>query len=54
VAADQLGQIYTSVPSTTVGTAGSISGGLYDALELQYIGNNTFTILSYAGDLIVQ
>jgi hypothetical protein len=51
-------QIYTSVPaalqSTTVGTAGSISGGQYDAIELQYVGNNTFTILSSEGSLAAQ
>jgi hypothetical protein len=54
------GRIYTSVPtshviqSTTVGTAGSLSGGQYDAIELQYIGNNTFTVLSNEGYLCVQ
>jgi hypothetical protein len=50
--------IYTSSPSavgsTTVGTAGSISGGRCDAVELQYIGNGTFTVLSHAGYLEVQ
>jgi hypothetical protein len=33
---------------------GSISGEQYDAIELQYIGNNTFTVLSYKGYLVVQ
>jgi hypothetical protein len=50
------GQIFTStaIQSTTVGTAGSISGAQYDAIELQCIGNNTFIVLSYAGYLTVQ
>jgi hypothetical protein len=47
-------QIYTSSPNTSVGTAGSISGGQYDAIELQCIGNNTFTVLSNEGYLTVQ
>ncbi len=52
VAAD--GQIWTSTPNTTVGTAGSISGGQYDAIELQFIGNNTFDVLSHEGYLTMQ
>ncbi len=52
------GAIYTSqptaVPSTTFGTAGSISGGQNDAIELQYVGNGTFTVLSHRGYLEVQ
>jgi hypothetical protein len=48
------GLIWTSSPSTTVGTAGSISGGQYDAIELQYAGNNTFTVLCYTGSFVVQ
>ena len=48
------GQIYTSTPNTTIGTAGSISGGQYDAIELQCIGSNTFTVLSNEGYLTVQ
>ena len=52
------GAIFTSQPSavgsTTVGTAGSMSGGQYDAVELQYIGNNTFMVLSHEGYLEVQ
>jgi len=49
--------VYTSSatkPSTTVGITGSISGGQYDAIELQYIGSNKFMILSHEGHLIVQ
>lgn len=49
------GQIYTAaIYVTTTGAAGSIAGRQYDALELQYIGSNTFLVLSYAGHLAVQ
>jgi hypothetical protein len=48
------GLIWTSSPRTTIGTAGSISGGQYDAIELQYAGSNTFTVLSYTGSFEVQ
>ena len=52
------GQVYTSeatqATATTTGTAGSISGGQYDAIALQYIGNNTFSVLNYTGTLDVQ
>ncbi|HUL01279.1 MAG TPA: hypothetical protein VLX29_10570 [Nitrospirota bacterium] len=52
------GGIYTFFPpwiqSTTPGTTGSISGGQYSAVELQYIGNDKFMILSHEGDLIVR
>ena len=55
VAADSGDRIYTSdAVTTTPGTAGSISGGQYDAIELQYIGNHTFTVLNYTGSLVVQ
>jgi len=49
--------VYTSSatkPSTTIGITGSISGGQYDAIELQYIGSDKFIILSHEGHLIVQ
>ena len=52
------GQIYTSTPSsvlpsstTTVGTAGYLTGGQLTALELQYIGNGQFMPLSYVGTI---
>jgi len=52
------GQLYTSITSaiasTTVGITGSIVGLQYDAITLQYLGNNTFTVLSFAGSLSVQ
>lgn len=40
-------------PGTVLSSGGTISGAQYDAIELQYIGNNTFTVLNYAGDLTV-
>ena len=40
--------------STTPGTKGSISGGQYSAIELQYIGNDKFMILSHEGNLLVR
>jgi hypothetical protein len=55
VAVEQTGQIYTSPPSTTTsGTGGSISGSLSDAIELIYLGNGLFNVLSHEGDLTVQ
>jgi hypothetical protein len=53
-AAEWTGAVYTSQPSTTPGIAGSIAGVQYDAIKLQYIGANTFTILSHEGNLTVQ
>ena len=37
----------TIIASTTVGTAGSISGGQQDALELQYVGGGVFMPVGY-------
>lgn len=58
VAVEEGGLVYTSEPtalqSTTVGTTGAIGGEQYDAIELQYVGNNTFTILSSEGQLAAQ
>ncbi len=47
-------QILTSDARTTVGTSGSIAGKQYDAIEVQYIGGNVFSVLSHEGDLSVQ
>jgi hypothetical protein len=47
------GQIHTSIASTTPGTAGAISGTSSDAIELQYMGGGTFSVLSHEGDLSV-
>ena len=35
--------------TTTVGTSGYIAGGQSTAIELQYVGNNQFLQLSFAG-----
>jgi len=49
------GGIYISQPAfsftTTVGTSGSLVGGMLSAAELQYIGNNQFMLLSHEGTL---
>ena len=49
------GGIYVSVASTlsatTVGTAGYIIGAQGSAVELQYVGNNQFMPVSYAGNI---
>ena len=45
------GQIYTYDAQTTAGTGGWLSGGKDDAVELQYIGDNTFLVLSHEGSL---
>ncbi len=34
-------------------TTGTISGAQYDAIELQYIAPNTFSVLSFAGNLVI-
>jgi hypothetical protein len=44
--------ISTSVSTTTPGSAGSISGSQYGAIELQYVGNENFAILSSNGVLV--
>jgi hypothetical protein len=38
-------------PSTTVGTTGYVSGGRNCAIELQYIGGDTFVPISHEGSL---
>ena len=54
------GQIHTYgsygsvISETMTGTGGSLSGGRSDAVELQYIGDNTFIVLSYVGSLSAQ
>jgi hypothetical protein len=51
-------QLYTSAPvpreRTTVGAAGWISGRQYEAITLQYVGNNKFVVFDFTGDLIVK
>ncbi len=48
------GPIYTSIASTTRGQTGSISGGQTDTIELQYLGNGMFSVLSHEGQLAIQ
>lgn len=54
VAVDSGGQIHTSIASTTPGVTGTLSGGQYDAIELQYLGNGMFSVLSSEGSLSAQ
>ena len=37
--------------SSSATTTGPISGAQYDAIELQYVGNNTFSVLNFAGSV---
>lgn len=46
--------LYHSIPRTTYGTSGAIQGGQFESIELQYIGNDTFTVLSHNGNLTVE
>lgn len=48
------GRIYVSVATTLPGAAGSISGGASDAIELQYVGNGMFNVLSHEGRLTIR
>jgi hypothetical protein len=60
VACDMSGQIYTystnsfTMGDTTIGTGGYLSGSQNDAVELQYIGADTFLPLSHEGSLGAQ
>jgi len=61
VAVSNYGKIYTSssmfaasLDTTTSGTAGSLSGAMGDAVELQYIGGDTFVPISHEGSLGAQ
>ena len=50
VAAISPGAIYTTrFGSTSVGTAGGLTGGQRTAVELQYIGNHQFLRISHEG-----
>jgi photosystem II stability/assembly factor-like uncharacterized protein len=48
------GPIYTASWLGSGVKSGFLSGKQFDAVELQYIGNNTYTILSHEGDLFAQ
>lgn len=54
LAPDYTGQLYTSIASTSSGAGGSVSGRQYEAVELQYVGNGVFSVLSYHGTPVVQ
>jgi hypothetical protein len=43
------GQLYTTITATTTGVNGELSGSSTDAVELQYVGNGVFRILSSYG-----
>jgi len=45
------GQIYTSAPETSPGTAGYLTGDQYSAVELLYAGDGEWVPLSYVGNL---
>jgi hypothetical protein len=49
-----LSTIYTSTASTTPGVGGSISGTSSDTIELQYVGDGMFNVLSHVGSPTVQ
>jgi hypothetical protein len=49
VATEQFGQIYTSDRFSTLGAAGSLSGGQFDAIELQYLGAGVFVPIRAVG-----
>jgi hypothetical protein len=46
------GQIYLSAGASTSGTAGYLFGEQNAAVELQYIGNGQFILLSHEGTII--
>lgn len=46
--------VLISVATTTPGSAGSISGGPFDAITLQYRGNSRFQVLSHEGELGIE
>ncbi len=46
------GQIYTSAPQTTPGINGFFGGGLYDSIELQYLGSGMWNALGGHVDLL--
>ena len=49
VAAVSGGQIYTSMPRTTLGATGFLRGDQNSAIELQFVGNGEFLPLSHEG-----
>lgn len=49
VAVTDGGQVYTSRPFTTLGTTGAVSGGQFDAIDLQYLGGGVFVPIAGEG-----
>ena len=47
-------RIYASQATTTGGTSGSISGSGLDQIELVYLGNGRFDVVSFQGTLTVR
>jgi hypothetical protein len=43
--------VFVSLPSTTLGTGGSLLGGSHAAIELQYVGNGQWIPISHEGDI---
>ncbi|HZS48072.1 MAG TPA: hypothetical protein VFC63_23585 [Blastocatellia bacterium] len=56
VAAVQSGQLYTSAltaaSTTTPGAGGYLVGGQFSSIELQYIGNGQFMVISHEGTIV--
>lgn len=48
------GQIYTSTATTAPGAEGSIGGSSTDAIDLQYVGDGMFTVLTHQGSLTIR
>lgn len=46
-----VGVLRTSASWTTMGSDGGIAGGPFDAVELQYLGNGRWSVLSFVGSL---
>lgn len=46
--------IYTSTSWTTIGTTGAISGGAYDSIELQSLGDGRFNVIGHEGSPAVE
>ena len=53
IAVAEFETIYSSIASTGIGNTGMLSGKQFDAVELQYLGGGTYTVLSYTGRLNV-
>ncbi len=47
-------KFFMSEASTTLGTGGSIGGTASDSIDLRYVGNGVFTVLSHEGSLAMQ